>query len=277
MVVPAYNESASLGECLESLASQDFAGTYEVIVIDNNSTDPTAEIARLHGATVVFEQHPGVCWARQAGTLLARGEIVVSTDADTTFERGWLSRIDQTFSASPDCVAVAAPCRFFGAPLWGRLYVWLLFHVVHLVAASRAGSCTPPRPISPSAGAPGLVMTPARRRAVDELGLLRRLRSRGRIAFDVGNPCLTSSRRLRQGLAYNLVVTCLYYYLLGYAINRLVRRPLIGTAPAFRAESRSATPGQQPARIGVTVSAATVCMAPLIAAGGLLTYVAHAR
>src|SRR5450756_2383718 len=64
VVVPAYNESAFLGECLQSLASQDFSGTYEVIVIDNNSTDQTAKIARLHGATVVGEQHPGVCWAR---------------------------------------------------------------------------------------------------------------------------------------------------------------------------------------------------------------------
>src|ERR1035437_4741763 len=122
------NRRRIVGDCLERLGSQDFSGTYEVILIDNHSTDQTAKIARLHGATVVGEQHPGVCWARRAGTLVARGEIIVSTDADTTFDRGWLSRIDQTFSASPDCVAVAVPCRFLAAPWWGGLFVWLLIH-----------------------------------------------------------------------------------------------------------------------------------------------------
>jgi hypothetical protein len=69
----------------------------------------------------------------------------------------------------------------------------------------------------------------------DELGLLRRLCSRGPVAFDLNNPTFTSSRRLHRGLAYSIVVTCLYYYVLGYAVNRMTGRRVVGMAPAFRA------------------------------------------
>jgi glycosyltransferase involved in cell wall biosynthesis len=238
VVVPAFNEAALLPACLESLAGQDFPGGYEVLVVDNNSVDQTRQIAERYGATVVREQRAGVCWARQAGTLAASGEIIISTDADTTFSRGWLSRIDKTFSASPNCVAVTGPCHFLDAPWWGRLYVWMLFHAVNVVSQVTG------RVVYASA------TNIAFRRCAfvnydtnatqggDELGLLRCLRSRGVIAFDLGNPSFTSARRLRQGLLYNVMVTFLYYYLLGYTLNRLLRRPLIGMAPAFRAESQ---------------------------------------
>jgi glycosyltransferase involved in cell wall biosynthesis len=261
VVVPAFNESALLGDCLQSLADQDFAGAYEVIVVDNNSTDQTREIARLHGATVVDERQAGVCRARQAGTVVARGEIIVSTDADTTFDRSWLSRIDQTFSASPDYVAVTGPCRFLDAPWWGRLYAWLLFHAVHVICrvtgrvvyvsatniAFRRSAFTGYDTSATQGG--------------DELGLLRCLRSRGRIAFDLGNPSFTSSRRLRQGLFYNLAVTFLYYYVLGYCLNRMLRRPLIGTAPAFRVESTPVVRGRR--FVGITVATLVMFFASL--------------
>ena len=245
VVVPAFNESALLPACLESLAGQDFSGAYEVIVVDNNSTDQTRRIAERHGATVVSEQHAGVCWARQAGTVAARGEIIVSTDADTTFPRDWLSRIDQTFRASPNCVAVTGPCHFLDAPWWGRLYVWFLFHAVNVVShvAGRVVYASATN-IAFRRSAFGGYDTKATQGG-DELGLLRCLRSRGAIAFDLGNPSFTSARRLRQGLLYNLVVTFLYYYLLGYCLNRLFRRPLIPTAPAFRVESHPVVLGRR--------------------------------
>jgi glycosyltransferase involved in cell wall biosynthesis len=261
VVVPAYNESALLGACLQSLADQDFAGAYEVIVVDNNSTDETREIAKLHGATVVGELQAGVCWARQAGTVVALGEIIVSTDADTTFDKSWLSRIDQTFSTSPDFVAVTGPCRFLDAPWWGRLYAWLLFHAVHVISrvTGRVVYVSATNIAFRSSAFTGY--DTGATQGGDELGLLRCLRSRGRIAFDLSNPSFTSSRRLRQGLLYNLAVTFLYYYVLGYCLNRLFRRPLIGTAPAFRVES---TPVIRSRRfLGITVATAVMFFASL--------------
>jgi len=234
VVIPAFNEQAYLGACLASLAAQDYPGAFEVIVVDNNSTDDTAVIAAAAGATVVVEPERGVCQARQRGTEAARGEIVISTDADTTFPPGWLSGIDAAFARHPGAVAVAGPCHFVGAPRWGTLYSTLLFGTVNL--AKRVTG----RVVYVSATNIAFrknVWTGYDTRLTqggDELDLLRRLQAAGEVVFDSTNPTLTSSRRLDEGLLYNIAVTFFYYYLLGYALNRTFRRPVLGTAPALR-------------------------------------------
>jgi glycosyltransferase involved in cell wall biosynthesis len=235
VVIPAYNEAEFLGSCLDSLLAQDFPDPYEIIVVDNNSTDATADVARSRGVTVVHEPKPGVCSARQCGTAAAQGEIVVSTDADTTFASDWLSRIDQAFRDDPARVAVAGPCRFADPPWWGGVYTGVLFTVVSLVArlTGRILYVSATNIAFRKSEWPGYDTDATQ--GGDELDLLRRLRSRGPIAFVLSNPTFTSPRRLHRGLAYNIVVTCLYYYLLGYALNRLTGRRIIGMAPAFRA------------------------------------------
>jgi glycosyltransferase involved in cell wall biosynthesis len=234
VVIPALNESACIAVCLRSLAGQDFTGTWEVIVVDNNSTDRTADIAAALGATVVTEPRRGVCQARQRGTETARGEIVVSTDADTTFSPAWLSSIDRAFARRPECVAVVGPCRFVAGPRWGAAYSWLLFGLVHLLyrLTGRVFYATATNIAFRRHAWTGYDTQLTQ--GGDELDLLRRLRKRGDVVFDLGNPTFTSSRRLDEGLIYNIVVTCLFYYLLGYWLNRLFHRPILGMAPAFR-------------------------------------------
>ena len=241
VVVPAVNEAADIGRCLTSLEAQDYPHPFEVIVVDNNSTDETAAIARAHGATVVFEPHPGVCWARQRGTGSAHGEIVVSTDADTTFDAGWLTRIADAFEREPSRIAVAGPCRWVDGPRWGSLYATALFGIVALVYRLTG------RVLYASATNIAFRRSAWRGYDVnltqggDELDLLRRLRSMGPVHFELGNPTFTSARRLQRGLLYNVFVTCLYYYLLAYALNRTFGRTVLGTAPQIR--DRGAHPG----------------------------------
>ncbi|HEY5114689.1 MAG TPA: glycosyltransferase family A protein [Nakamurella sp.] len=234
VVIPAFNEQAYLGACLASLASQDYPGAFEVIVVDNNSTDDTAVIAAAAGVTVVVEPERGVCQARQRGTEVARGEIVISTDADTTFPPGWLSGIDAAFARHPGAVAVAGPCHFAGAPRWGNLYSTLLFGTVNLAkrVTGRVVYVSATNIAFRRSAWTGYDtrLTPGG----DELDLLRRLQAAGEVVFDSTNPTRTSSRRLNEGLLYNVAVTFFYYYLLGYALNRTFRRPVLGTAPAFR-------------------------------------------
>jgi glycosyltransferase involved in cell wall biosynthesis len=234
VVIPARNEENFLGDCLDSLLDQDFPGAYEIIVVDNNSTDRTASVAMARGVKLVSEAQPGVCRARQAGTSAAVGEIVVSTDADTVYGRDWLSRIDSAFLADPAVVAVAGPCRFVDAPWWGRIYAGSLFRSVNFL--SRVTGRVP------YVAAANLAFrkdawhgydTHATQGG-DELGLLRGLRRRGAVRFDAGNPVFTSSRRMRRGLAYNFAVTFLFYYVIGYSLNRMSRRTVVGMAPAFR-------------------------------------------
>lgn len=236
VVVPALNEAASIGRTLDSLASQDYPGGVEVIVVDNNSTDATAAIARSYGCVVLFEARQGVCWARQRGVSEARGELVVSTDADTVHPVDWLSRIDAHFRADEHCVAVGGPCRFQPAPVWARIYPILLFGVVHLVfkATRRVVYATATNIAFRRSAFTGYDTTLTQ--GGDELGLLRALRPYGTIVFDRANVVVTSARRLRRGLLYNLVVTLAFYYLLGYVVNRLAARTVLGMAPAVRDE-----------------------------------------
>ena len=70
VVIPAYNEAGYLESALKSLYQQDFAGPYEVIVVDNNSTDDTADIARRHGAWSCTNRNRRLRGARQRGTMM---------------------------------------------------------------------------------------------------------------------------------------------------------------------------------------------------------------
>ena len=97
VVIPCFNEENYLKRTIKSLQSQDYKGNFEIIVVDNNSTDNTAIIAKRLGVRVISEKNPGVCFARQKGTLSASGSIVISTDADTVFKKNWLSKIDKKF------------------------------------------------------------------------------------------------------------------------------------------------------------------------------------
>lgn len=115
IVVPARNEERLLALCLKSLVEQDYAGDYEVIVVDNASTDQTLEIASSFGVKVVYEANIGSGPARQRGLLEARGEIVAFTNADTIVPRHWLGTLVHFIRRSPAVVAVTGPYAFFDA------------------------------------------------------------------------------------------------------------------------------------------------------------------
>lgn len=133
VVIPAYNEQDYLEINLSSLANQSyFHDRYEVIVVDNGSTDSTALIAQEWGATVVKEPCKGVARARQTGFLAARGNIIASTDADTAVSPDWLTRIDHVFRTSSYTGGV------YGLVYWpsGKpLERWMLHYPVTTVLA----------------------------------------------------------------------------------------------------------------------------------------------
>lgn len=98
VVVAAYNEEEDLPKCLEAITAQDFPKEeYELIVVDNNSTDKTADIAKNFGARVVSETKQGNTFAISKGFNSAEGEIIAATDADTIVAPDWLSQIKEIF------------------------------------------------------------------------------------------------------------------------------------------------------------------------------------
>jgi glycosyltransferase involved in cell wall biosynthesis len=88
VVIPAFNEEAGIGAVLDEIpvAALEKAG-YEVekVVVDNASSDRTAEIARKRGATVVYQPKRGYGNAYKAGFFHATGNIIVTGDGDLTY------------------------------------------------------------------------------------------------------------------------------------------------------------------------------------------------
>lgn len=92
MVVPAYNEAEHLSRLLESLKVQSHLPR-EVIVVDDGSTDATAEIARSEGATVLATSHQGPARARNLGGRRALGDVLVFLDGDMTASVNFVERL----------------------------------------------------------------------------------------------------------------------------------------------------------------------------------------
>lgn len=101
VVVCAYNAESTLDGCLRSLAGLAYPA-YEVIVVNDGSTDTTADIMARHGfiRAVHFEANRGLSAARNAGLAAARGEIVAYTDADCLADPHWLDYLVATFRST---------------------------------------------------------------------------------------------------------------------------------------------------------------------------------
>ncbi len=125
VVIPAFNEEKNIAACLRSILDQKRPAE-EIVVVDNNSTDRTAEIARGLGARVVKKSEKGIAHARNAGFDSATGEIIARTDADSRVPRDWIMRIGNIFADS-SIDAVSGP-GIFDNHRWTlipfRLYTW---------------------------------------------------------------------------------------------------------------------------------------------------------
>jgi glycosyltransferase involved in cell wall biosynthesis len=88
-IVPAFNEEGSLPECLASLRSSGVA-SFEILVVDNNSTDGTAAIAKDLCDRVIPCAIQGIAAARNEGARHANGEFLAFIDADARVASGWL-------------------------------------------------------------------------------------------------------------------------------------------------------------------------------------------
>jgi glycosyltransferase involved in cell wall biosynthesis len=91
VVIPARNAEATLPAALAALARQEGGVAWEVVVVDDGSTDETAALARAAGARVVTSSAKGPSAARNLGAAHARGSALAFTDADCAPTPGWLA------------------------------------------------------------------------------------------------------------------------------------------------------------------------------------------
>jgi glycosyltransferase involved in cell wall biosynthesis len=104
LVIPAYNEAGYLGACLDSIAAQTDMPD-EVIVVDNNSSDETAEIARSYPfVTLIREKRQGLRFSRNTGL-----------DADTRLQPKWVATARHAFERT-GTQAMTGPCYYYDMP-----------------------------------------------------------------------------------------------------------------------------------------------------------------
>ncbi|MCE9591204.1 MAG: glycosyltransferase family 2 protein [Planctomycetes bacterium] len=121
VVIPAYNEEAVLPATLHAALAQTH-DNFEVIVVDNASTDRTWEVATCFtGVKVVREPRKGILFAREAGRRAATGQIIAHLDADCLPPPTWLADGVVRFAA-PGVVALSGPCDFHDGSVMFR---WL--------------------------------------------------------------------------------------------------------------------------------------------------------
>ena len=139
-IIPAYNEELLIGSTLKALdsAAKTLPEAYELIVVDDASTDQTAAVARSAGARVVSVAHRQIAATRNSGAREAKGDVIIFVDADTLANA---NVVQAAVTALRDgAVGGGASVRFDGSlPLYARLLqpssIWLAR------AARLAASC----------------------------------------------------------------------------------------------------------------------------------------
>jgi glycosyltransferase involved in cell wall biosynthesis len=140
-VIPAHNEETLIGQSIRSVVESAEAvgcAVYEVIVVDDASTDRTAEIAASFGVRVVSVNHRQISATRNAGAKAARGRVLVFVDADTQVRpavlRAALHVVSRGYVGGGSCIEIERPLPLYGV---------LIERAVQMVAPAvgLAGGC----------------------------------------------------------------------------------------------------------------------------------------
>jgi GT2 family glycosyltransferase len=105
IVIPVYNDWIPLDQCLQSLARQTSAPGFEVIIVDDGSTETAPEFIRTsaHGypLTVIRQSHAGISAARNRGIRASKGAVLLFVDADCRVQRNCLAALSSAIAQSP--------------------------------------------------------------------------------------------------------------------------------------------------------------------------------
>lgn len=113
VVIPTYQHARTLPGCLDSVFAQDYDNV-EVIVVDDGSTDNTADVLRAYAdrVRVVTQENRGANPARNAGLAVATGTFVIFVDADVVMRPSMLTKLAAALAAHPDASYAYAGFRF---------------------------------------------------------------------------------------------------------------------------------------------------------------------
>lgn len=132
LVIPAYNEEKWIRQALASVLKVASGKFKEIIVVDNASTDRTAEFASsFPGVRVVRESNKGTSFARLAGALATSAPVIAFMDADEIMPAGWYERVSASFARDPQLAVLSGPYHYFGIAKWQNALIQLEWHLAY--------------------------------------------------------------------------------------------------------------------------------------------------
>ena len=121
VVIPAHNEEAYIARCIDSVkaAADVYGSTVEIIVVCNRCTDRTAETAAANGGRVLYNSDRCIAKVRNTGIFDAKGNIIVTIDADNRMTDGTIQEIEALLNTGK-YIGGGAPIRFerYSLPLY---------------------------------------------------------------------------------------------------------------------------------------------------------------
>lgn len=214
VVIPAYNEEKYLPKTFTSIKKMDRQPD-EVIVVNAQSEDKTADIAKSFGAKIVTVDRRSIGYSRQKGLEAASGDIVAFTDADTILPTNWLSTIVHHLEKDR-VVGVFGGFRVPDGPWWYRFYINIvqpftntLMYAIFKIPFATGQNMAFYRKNALSAGG-----FPVDFKIAEDIEIARRVMSTGRIVFRQSFCVLSSGRRGYEGF-WHLVsrtFSAFFYY-----------------------------------------------------------------
>lgn len=224
LVIPAYNEEAYVGQTLDSVIEHGHGKFKQIIVVDNNSSDKTSEVAAARtGVTVLKELRKGTSNARQTGVEQTTSDLIAFMDADTMLPEGWIEKALKTFE-DPKVVMLSGPARYFDA-VWYQQWVlnalwWLSGALVYPLVGYMVlgGNCV--------VRASALKEIGGLDRSItfygDDTNMAQRLAEVGKVLFKLDFFIYYSARRWKkEGFWYTA-----YKYATNYVFHVLFKKPL---------------------------------------------------
>jgi poly-beta-1,6-N-acetyl-D-glucosamine synthase len=134
VVIPAHNEESTINLCLDSFIKQEYLKKYEIILVDNASTDNTVNIAKKYLSrlplVIIHEPQKGRGIARHTGFIKAKGDIILSTDADCIVPINWIKQMETVFNTN-NCLAVTGSCTVNTWPLIPKLTALVVYEIYY--------------------------------------------------------------------------------------------------------------------------------------------------